>query len=152
MTINAEKLPTDSLAKLIKLAIKDARGLSHDIYTPHSDYWHNAQEGFKCEICLAGAVIAGSLKVPASDKCHGLGRFDRKTGNALDALDSARLGEWGLAYGALGQARREVDAQGYGLPIPDPRHFDGWDAFNLHLDSLEGIVPLLEEFEMSIPA
>lgn len=111
--------------------------------------WHrqNPVDG-TCMICLAGAVIAGTLQcatgtiidVAAKDSAD-----PRSTTithepwrQALRALDSAREGHWNEAFKNLRESypadelRDALDA----LPGPSHGEFKGWEEFDAHLHSL----------------
>ena len=51
------------LSDLIELAVADVRRLDRDIYDPEYDSWHET-ERLGCEVCFAGAVMAGTLEHP----------------------------------------------------------------------------------------
>ena len=68
----------------------------------------------KCRVCLAGAVIAGTLRVkPKTEVVRGTEEYtlttddggtpveDKVWSTALYAIDSARGGNWSKALGAL---------------------------------------------------
>lgn len=57
-----KQLP-DKLYKLIELAYTDAlKALANPTYVLNMNVWHETKEGSgTCQVCLAGAVIAGTL-------------------------------------------------------------------------------------------
>ena len=163
MTVS--RLPTDSLAKLIRLAIKDARSLDRDMFEPNFGEWlrkayvhkRRAREDWRlsavCLVCLAGAVMANSFDYDALPRRTFPGDeiFTDEEAQALKVLNSVREGDYECAYMVLGRldlAVRAREAIGGGqLPLPKNRHFHGWKAFDSHLTSLEGIADELETLE-----
>ena len=60
--MNLTTPPPAKLSDLIELAIADTRKLDRHDYTPTWMTWHRPNPADdKCMICLAGAVIAGTL-------------------------------------------------------------------------------------------
>ena len=151
--MNLKTPPPDKLSDLIDLAAADAQGLDRGVYTPSSWTWHRPSEG-ECLVCLAGAVIAGTLRcTPETDidvaiepivNLDGAGTeittiTDERWRRALWTLDSAREGNWTAAVETLhgdsrlhGPLADEVDA----LNAPLHPEFDDWRTFELHLASL----------------
>ena len=147
--MNLKTPPPEKLSDLIDLAIADARKLDQDRYAPTWCKWHQPDPGDgKCMICLAGAVIAGTLgcthhthvDIATSDTAEPGSTIiaDKRWRNALWALDSAREGDWNSAYRALhgigadntlGEALDE-------LAPPERSEFESWDELAIHLDSL----------------
>ena len=84
------KLP-DKLSDLIDLAVKDARSLDPETYQPYASFWHYPHDNGRCSVCLAGAVIAGTLNVdPELDRTPS--DFDDDTECKLHALEHVRFG------------------------------------------------------------
>jgi len=82
------------LHELLGLAYKHmvAAKKSKD-YVFNADIWHTPK-GDKCIVCIAGAVMAGELKVPKNKKATpGSFAFDNKTHYLLAALDDLRYKE-----------------------------------------------------------
>ena len=143
------KLP-DTMNRLLTVAIEDARKLPPELYEPQSLRWHSLTPYDLCQVCLAGAVIAGTLKTPRDRTVYPqqlLGDATRK----LESLDFIRRGEWLRAFKCFYLRWPKIAAGRllHHLPSPSDTHFDGWDEFNRHLDSLEAIVPKLREIEES---
>lgn len=91
-----KELP-DKLSDLLELALNDASKLNRDRYSMDSDVWHrNAQERYdgKCGVCLAGAVMARTLKVPHRATCEldNVSNDERRLYDKLAAIDFARMG------------------------------------------------------------
>ena len=94
----------DKLSDLIETAISEYGGLDRDIYYPNSEVWHQGVsiegDGEYCGVCLAGAVIAGSLKVD-----HEVEYWDYDFSahcDKLRALDFIRRGMARRAFSCLG--------------------------------------------------
>ncbi len=146
-TTKSRSLP-DNMSDLLATAIADARRLDPETYHPDSDQWHTAVHQWKCEVCLAGSLIAGTLQVSPKHTVFP-GMFSDDTEHKLDALDCTRLGAWTLAYHKFyGHEPSFSTAEKLTLlPQPTDRNFTGWAAFRAHLDSMEAIVDQLREIE-----
>ena len=137
------------LSDLLELAICDGRSkLDRSVYLPDYLRWHDPgqyPENRQCKVCLAGAVIAGTLArnfhtplMPAD--------FDTGTCDALLALEDARIGRWLIALEYLDQAADvPPEVKDILLHLDAPKHadFEGWPEFALFLDSLEDRVTSL---------
>ena len=94
MTITATKatLP-DKPSALLTLAMKDLKKIEKSThYEVFMEEWHEPSRGGRfCSVCLAGSVIANTLK---STKDKGLipADYDMDTENKLNALDEFRQG------------------------------------------------------------
>lgn len=84
----------DLPSRLITLALGDLRWIEgDDRYLVDMNHWHIAgtKHGSPCIVCLAGAVMARSLRVdPSSSQLPEF--FDEDTSGKLQALDSFRRG------------------------------------------------------------
>ena len=144
-----QKLP-NTLSGLIEVAIQDARGLDRKRYLPDGGSWHEPVD-LECQICLAGVVMAGSLRAnPAESKTPGL--FTRPLARKLRALEQVRQGNWldawcGFYEVSLIRVESILEGQLNSLPIPEESEFDGWRALDSHLASLQAILPKLREIE-----
>ena len=99
-------------------------------------------------VCLAGAVIAGTLgcahethiDIATSDMAEPDSTIitNEQWRNALWALDSAREGNWTDAYRALHNVRPDDDLDDAleKLPPPERVEFESWNELTVHLDSL----------------
>ena len=144
------------LFELLEDAVKDARSLDPAVYVPNSERWHEFDEELGiCEVCLAGAVIAGTFEIDA-DTSISPGTFYRKGQKAymkLVAINHMRMGMWALAYYDVYREdpKAEVFEKLALIPKPGSTCFYGWPEFNAHLDSLELIIPQLREIEVEAP-
>ena len=90
------KLP-DKPSKLLKLALNDLKKVEKDDnYRVDMDNWHNSMEGI-CYVCLAGAVMAKTLKIDKEVNFHPDLEEDFDIYKKLYALDSLRMGYLKLA-------------------------------------------------------
>ena len=145
--------PPEKLSDLIRLAVRDARGLDRTLYRPASFVWHDPDTdielGLQCRVCLAGAVIAGTLNVAPEDEASptlirlrhgwvpGLASESRWP-EALLALDRVREGVY---IGAVTthydvEPTQEESKALVRIPHPDHNDFRGWVEFDKHLVSL----------------
>ena len=156
--MNLTTPPPAKLSELIELAIADARRLDHARYTPVWMTWHRPRpfDG-KCMVCLAGAVIAGtlgcstetSIDIATSDSAdpESTTITDERWRRALWALDSSREGHWLAAFRALHSSYPEgklYDAVN-ALPAPANTEFNDWKKLDAHLASLAAIATQLRD-------
>ena len=146
------RLP-ESMEGLLSTAIRDARSLNTNRYLPNHNEWHNPSipnVSPYCEVCLAGAVIAGSLQ-EQPNHYRTSRSYDSRTEKLLDALDSIRKGNWYSAFRLLykkypnPRACQLID----NLPIIMYSDFSGWRQFEAHLSSLENLLPDLRLIDQS---
>ena len=148
--------PPTKLSDLLEVAIRDARELSEEVYTPRFWTWHKPlqaeddSETDKCMICLAGAVIARTLKcspnanveatLAGNEQAGAIPINDRRWLKAIYALDAAREGDWLEAvlqmHGDYPEDAGVFDALG-ALHEPARPDFTNWKELNEHLDSLK---------------
>ena len=145
--MNPQPLP-DTLHGLIRTAIDDARGLNRRKYKPRCDEWHCPDEDGRCEVCLAGSILAGTLQC-SPKKNYAPWEFPDKLQHKLEALEAVRSGSWLEAYRLVHQRRPpiEIEARLLSLPAPSWAAFDNWRSFNCHLKSLESFLPKLRSIE-----
>ena len=142
-----------TLSGLVAAAIADARGLNQAHYKPLSADWHNPVPGDKCLVCLAGCVLAGRLEVPSSEYATP-NLFPKHIVNKLDALDNIRIGNWQYGFERIHKRSPSpaVSELLSSLPNPSHPHFCGWREFELHLHSLEALLPRLHEIDQAAAA
>ena len=153
--------PPTKLSDLLELAIADARKLDHDRYTPMWMTWHRPrQRDGKCMVCLAGAVIAGtldcstekSIDIATSDNADPQSTTitDKRWRRALWALDSAREGNWLKALTALHGTCPDCLMQEKlaKIPTPDKTEFHTWNELDAHLVSLAVCAGQLREIDL----
>ena len=159
--MNLTTPPPSKLSDLLELAIADARRLDHARYTPMWMTWHRPRplDG-KCMVCLAGAVIAGtlgcstrtSIDIATSDSADPQSTTitDERWRRALWALDSAREGHWLEAFKALHGTYPDnglYDALEE-LPSPLDTEFHDWEQLQTHLVSLARCASRLREIDL----
>lgn len=89
---NKNRLP-DKPSELILAALADLTVVARKTrtYRVNMGEWHNPHIGNKCNVCLAGSVIANRLMVsPGEDAYPGI--FDNDTRLKLRALNTIRSG------------------------------------------------------------
>ena len=137
-----------TLAGLLEAAILDARSLDRNIYVPYHDEWHHASNHNYCEVCLGGALMAGTLNLSprVTLSPHML---SHETEVKLDALDFIRCGLWKQAFDLIHNRvpSRAISDLLFALPAPPFGNFTGWIEFNAHLDSLEELLPALRNID-----
>ncbi len=145
--MNPQPLP-DTLHGLIKTAIDDARGLNRRKYKPRCDEWHCPDDDGRCEVCLAGSILAGTFQC-SPKKNYAPWEFPDEMQHKLEALEAMRCGSWLEAYRLVHQRRPpiKIEARLCCLPAPSWAAFDNWRSFNCHLKSLESILPKLRSIE-----
>ncbi len=156
--MNLTTPPPAKLSDLLELAIADARRLDHALYTPMWMTWHRPRplDG-KCMVCIAGAVIAGTLGCPAgtsidiatsdSTDPQSTTITDERWRRALWALDFAREGHWLDAFQALHGTcpDRLLHERLEALPVPAEVEFHDWNQLATHLVSLASCANELRE-------
>ena len=157
----------DKLSTLVRLAIDDALSLQYDEYEPNAGAWHEpmahtvpydadpfpwderqAGNRLVCHVCLAGAVIAGTLAAPRDLYVAPSEMVMRRHwADAINALENVRRGEYGAAVSHMIGRFPDGEDMDNLLAIPKPEYmsFQGWEEFRLHLDSLNDIADLIEE-------
>ena len=150
-----------SLAALILVALEDAQKLHRGRYSAHHNLWHFVRErpidhgGTRCNICLAGMVMAGTLGASRGLTIYP-SCFGDVTGRALMALDNARIGRWRQAYrfltGRIGtkeMLRTKVEPDEW---PPEPEHggFEHWSDFDALVEELRKAVPVLRAIERRV--
>ena len=145
--MNKSTLPR-TLHGLLAAAISDARNLCRSDYFPNYAYWHRPNDDGRCEICLAGSLIAGSLQYNRNYKVI-VHMLDEELYAKVDALNSMRIGDFVKAYSALYHRKPSPRTQDrlQLLPVPASPKFMGWHQYDAHLISLDAIVPLLRAIE-----
>ena len=137
-----------TMAGLLEAAINDARALDRDTYLPYSEYWHFITFHDVCQVCLAGSLIAVSLKNSPRITIDP-DMFSDDTEDKLHAVEAMRTGDWAEAFRLI--YSRTPYAELYTLlqelAKPKQPHFLGWKSFNAHLDSLESILPELRQVD-----
>ena len=170
--LKEDRLPNDRLSSLVQVAIVDAKRLyanRPNDYVPCAERYHEPLYGYSdisgestCQICLAGAVIAGTLEGnlkqalgPSNFREHrsiGLESPNNDYGEELKlrALDYVRTGSLEIAYNLFYDAHvtrdQAMELQGmFGFIVH--RDFHGWGEFMMHINSLELLVKELVNFE-----
>ena len=100
------KLP-DKLSALVTMAFEDSDKLDRALYEPMSERWHDFNsETNRCEVCLAGMVMAGGLE---ADRARTISPslspldFNNATSEKLNALELFRGSDFGWALQKMGQ-------------------------------------------------
>lgn len=158
----ADRLP-DRLSELVRLAVADARRLDRRAYVPKSCEWHRPQPDGRCGVCLAGAVIAGTLADPdwtARNPGIGLepGDFREDVDRGLSAI--AQLGTGDVIHADHSLRQPDLVEESNWPPVPVERahrsdaaealrreenhEFDGWAEFDRHLDRMKALADELE--------
>lgn len=90
----------DKPSELLKLAMHDLELCEQDEkYEINMIIWHSFFAN-KCYVCMAGAVMAKSLKCEYRDIYPS--NFNNQTENKLDIINNLRVGDFGIALKSLG--------------------------------------------------
>ena len=143
----ANQLPS-TLSGLLESAIVDAEELDRFHYIPCSENWHSSRYSDTCEICLAGCLISGTLR-NSHRRTLVPNMFSADTEHKLVVVDAMRSGEWRSAFKCLYQQDPDhaIAEKIRRLAQPSNPHFQGWDEFLAHLDSLKSLLSLLREID-----
>jgi hypothetical protein len=121
-------------SELLRLALADLRKVERDErYEVDMWAWHAPDESDnRCHVCLAGAVIAGTLGArPDQDLMPGGRGLDRETGLRLEALDALRCGDvTGAVFLLLANPGDEYPAESNPLDRETVDYEDGREAFH----------------------
>jgi hypothetical protein len=99
----------NTLSELLALAIEDMRVIAKDPrYELDMNLFHSPI-GDKCYVCLAGSVMARTLKLPPGEN-YIPDEFDKDTFNKLYALDALRIGDLVEAAFELGIKEEPIAA------------------------------------------
>ena len=139
--------PPATIAGKIRLAQSDAAKLNRHQYRPYALNWHTPYSDSQCEVCLAGAVIAQTLRIPRRIRAipeH----FSKEWSLALRILNHVRSGNylraWELQYG-IDEHFPLTGLQE--VPELESSNFIGWEHFDRHLESLSYIADRIEALE-----
>ena len=146
------RLLFNTMADFLQATIADARRLTRSLYHPLFGVWHHPNKAGRCEICLAGAFIAGTLRF-SSFQSIDLTNISGPVSDLLMALDCMRTGDWAVAFYKYYSRNPHPDTELklYELPAPKCRNFRSWAGFDIHLASLDVVIPLLREIEQQEP-
>ena len=138
-----------SMSELLTATIADARALDPRLYQPNFAVLHSANTNAQCQVCLAGSMIARTLRCSPNETFFP-GEFDDDTNNQLKCLDYIRRGHWVLAFYEFHRywPRSPIENRLRQLPKPDNFNFQCWSTYRAHLDSLDSILPELREIEI----
>ena len=148
---SCSSLLPDTMAGLLHAAIIDARSLDRTIYNPYFDEWHGDFDLHRCEICLAGSLIAGTLNATPGVRISP-NAYPRDINAKLEALDYMRSGMWSdafrLVYGRKPDSR--IESMLRAIASPSNASFCGWDEFDDHLASLEELLLDLRRIDAQV--
>ena len=114
---------------------------------------HSPTKKGKCEICLAGTILAVTYGINRDQvvihECLG-----SELRPLAEALNLVRTGNWNLAFEIINfqPNTQELLDELHALPVPAHPHFYGWREFNHHLKSIEAALPRLRAIEEKFPA
>lgn len=109
-TVKRCKLPAKP-SSLIELALKDLALVEKDPkYRVNMYGWHSGSIGHSgvCDVCLAGAVMAKTLKVRRITDRNPDGFKDQRTSSRLKALNMFRIGFVDFAFHRLSKKNKGV--------------------------------------------
>ena len=137
----------NTLSELILVAVADARKLDRHIYYPN---WLEFHKGYKfderyiCQICDAGAVIAGTLKAGHFVGDRAPVNYPETVHRKLNALDEARKGYYNCALEYMGihcddnESVSSIEQSPY-------RQYSSWEHFDLHMNHMEWVAQQLKD-------
>ena len=153
----ADRLPPRP-SDLIDLAVSDFRSLDRDRYIPNSSIYHTRDRTTSlCHVCLAGAVIAGTLGIPQEKRATPSdltteGRISFNDFKRLMALDAARAARWRTMFNTLGMdpdrlpERDQVIIQLQDQTERNAAHtFLGWPELHTHLEHMQNCSRILRK-------
>ena len=138
----------DKLSELIMVAVADAKKLDRSKYYPYFKTYHDktgiAPDGL-CEICDAGAVIAGTLNGDTGLTLAPSSFMSDDVARKLYALDAARDGDYDGALFTLEKHTKDTSEAVRHVPVSPYSQYEGWEEFDKHLDIMKGVAKQLKE-------
>ena len=137
----------NTLSELIRVAVADARKLDHHIYSPN---WLEFHRGYKiegryiCQICDAGAVIAGTLQAGHFVGDRAPVNYPETVHRKLNALDEARKGYYNCALHIMGIDCDDSESVS-NIATSPYRQYSSWEHFDLHMYHMALVADQLEE-------
>ena len=143
----------NNMSDLLDLACDDMEALDHDTYVPYYGDWHvpyssqayvdhRKAGNASCQVCLAGAVLAGTLhQNPAAQITPFMGKWANKDysnthgttwDRALSTLDALRKGRIMPAYDYFYGHSARVTIDDFEVVNPD---FVGWEGMRNFIES-----------------
>ena len=152
MSKTPDQLPPKP-SDLLQLAIDDAMSVDRNIYVPNHLYYHQGANRKTCHICIAGSVIANTIKFPHNQETTPAKlltdrRISDKDAQRLLAIDLAQSGLWTRALDNLDinpdntPGCQSVAAALEAKPNSH-RDFRSWSEFDLHLDYIRSAIGVL---------
>jgi hypothetical protein len=130
----------DKLSELLELAMRDLEAVEADPrYRVDMSHWHEPRRDSEfCLVCLAGAVMAKTLRLRPTTRVQGLhARFGYNIGLKLRALDRLRRGEVVVALKTLALVSEdEVEEVGAALDLLPPHYSDDPAGFRTAMADL----------------
>ena len=148
---------SDTPSELLKQAVADMDRLDRQQYTPISYEWHSDKNGETCEVCLGGAVLAGTLQW---EPTYELGSLEHSTAelsdaekelqNKLYALDNFRTGDCrnAVAYMGIPLQNSAVEQQLIAMKmggVPLGGNFSSWKDWKKIRGYYETVAQKLED-------
>ena len=141
----------DTMHELLELAIADAEKLDRGSYTPDAAFYHDVfdndypRDG--CHVCLAGMVIAGTLRAPDDADAHP-GDYGAFTKRKLKSIDLMRGGHWRAAHDEIYYDKHtelRANLQKWGITEFSNSCFVGWVQFDLFIAEIKPYIAKLKE-------
>ena len=154
--IKSDKLP-DTLSELLTVAITDGEKLDHGTYEPCSLYWHSGTDTFDpsklCRVCLAGAVLVGSLGYSDPSRAFFMDEAGPRTACKLAVINEMRDGRFISAYRMLTNVEVEdlpdvLKPRACNRPDVECSSFFNWKEFQANLNSLKKAVVWLQKHNL----
>lgn len=102
------------LWKLATIALKDLKAIERDPrYKVEMEVWHDPSIEPQCSVCMAGSVLARTLKYPIGQSWDGSHRHKAK--EQLRAIDRLRVGD---VQGALQRVRPRISLRDLDKVMP----------------------------------
>lgn len=103
-----EELPVEKgelphrLSGLLRLAVRDVRAIARDpLYVINMSEWHTPRGNDTCSVCMAGAVLAHTKKLPRRQHWECSNHDDEPSTAKFRAIDYMRTGLFDSAYRIL---------------------------------------------------
>ena len=168
-TVGRNKEAPKTIVEAVRLACADARKLDREVYEANWERYHFPRivdkhgrpemnvftnRPDRCMVCLAGAVMAGTLELsPNDDSAHVNVHFEDKWDNAMYAIDAVRNADWAMLVDAKWITDDEYDAlyDKYGYTGSPVREFESWAEFDELMKWVEDVADFIETMREATP-
>ena len=153
MILTKEKIEVGQykLHDLVETMLADYSKLDRRVYYPHYMSYHSPKFDGKCDICDAGALLAGTMGLDPDQHSGAVLRtfdFTNPVVIAVLALDFLRIGSFVGAYRRLyhnASMSSELKEKLRQIPTPVFQSYSLWIEYDKHMESMKIVHQHLKE-------